>query len=95
MFASFIGQTLSKAVDTIPDGQGRKAVLGMKVFYKTVIKDLPPKKLPISDPLLKALTCLNLKEQCATDSLQHWRVVASQMHSVGNNEELSTGGEWV
>ena len=48
----------------------KKALLGMKAFYKAVIKDLQ-KKLLVEDVLLRALTCLNPLEQKAADSLQH------------------------
>ena len=35
------------------------------------------------------------KGAAATDSSQHYRVVASQISSVDNNEELLAGDEWV
>ena len=44
---------------------------------------------------MKALTCLDPKEQNATDSFQHCTVVASQMPSVDSSEELKAGDEWV
>ena len=66
----------------------KKAVLGMKAFYKAVIKDVQ-KKLLVEDVLLRALTSLNPLEEKAADSLQHCRVVASHMpkySSWGRNE---------
>ena len=48
----------------------KKAVLGMKAFYKAVIKDLQ-KKLQIEGVPLRALTCLNPLDQKAADSFQH------------------------
>ena len=69
----------------------KRAVLGMKAFYKAVIKDL--QKLLVEDVLLRALTCLNPLEQKAADSLQHCRVVASHMPSIQPGEEMRVGDE--
>ena len=66
----------------------------MKSFYRAVTKDLK-KMMPIEDTLLKALTCLNLKEQKGYNSLQHCRVVAREMPSVQPEEEIITGDEWI
>ena len=72
----------------------KKAVLGMKTFYKAVIKDLQ-KKLLVKDVLLWALTCLNPLEQNAADLLQHCRVVASHMPSIQPGEEMKVGDDWI
>ena len=77
----------------------------MKSFYKEVIKDLQ-NKLPMEEILLKALiclnptllkawTCLNPKHQKAHDSLQHCKVVASQMPSLQPMEEFTACDEWI
>ena len=71
----------------------KKAVLGIKVFYKAVIKDLQ-KKLPVEDILLRAPTFLNLLEHKAADLPQHCSVVASYMPSVQPGEEMKVGDEW-
>ena len=44
---------------------------------------------------MKVLTCLSAKEKDAIDSLQHCRVVVSQMPSLDSSEELTAGDEWV
>ena len=66
----------------------------MKSFYRGVIKDLQ-KMRPIEDTLLKALTCLNPKEQTGYNSLQHCRVVTREMPSVQPEEEIIAGDEWI
>ena len=72
----------------------KKAVLGRKVFYKAVIKDLQ-KKLLVESVLLSILTCLNPLEQKAADSLQHCRVVASHMPSIQPGEDMKKVDEWI
>ena len=66
----------------------------MVSFYKEIIKDLQ-KKLPLDNTLLKALTCLNPRKQRAHDSLQHCKVLASQMPSLQPQEEVVVGDEWI
>ena len=56
-------------------------------FNKEVIKDLQ-NTLPMEDTLLKALICLNPQHQKAHNSLQHCKVVASQMPSLQPQEEI-------
>ena len=51
--------------------------------------------MPIEDTLSKALTCLNPKVQIAYNSLQHCRVIASELPSVQLEEEVAAGYEWV
>ena len=72
----------------------KKAVLGMKTFYKAVINDLQ-KKLLVRKLCLRALTCLNPLKQKAVDSLQHCRVVASHMPSIQPGGEIKVGNEWI
>ena len=64
----------------------------MKSFYRAVIKDLQ-EMMPIEETLLKALTCLNPKEQKEYISLQHCRVVAREMPSILPEEEVIAGDE--
>ena len=72
----------------------KEVLLGMKSFYRAVIKD-HQKMMPVEDTLLKVLTCLNLKEQKGYNSLQHCRVVAREMPSVQPEEEIIVGNEWM
>ena len=60
----------------------------MKSFYRAEIKDLQ-KMMSIEDTLLRALTCLNPKEQKGYNSLQHCRVVTREMPSVQPEEEIN------
>ena len=66
----------------------------MVSFYKEVINELQ-KKLPLESVLLKALTCLNLRNKRTHDSLQHCKVVASQMPCLEPQEEVTGGDEWI
>ena len=50
-----------RLLDSLPE------VLGMKAFYKALIKDLL-KELLVEDVLLRTLTCLNPLEQKAVGS---------------------------
>ena len=59
----------------------KKPVLRMRSFYKVVITHLQ-KKLPIDDLLLRALTCLNPREQKCQDTLQNYKVVAKKWPEV-------------
>ena len=59
-----------------------------------MIKDLQ-KMMPIEETLLNALTCLNPKKQKEYNSLQHSRVVAREMPSILQEEEVIAGDEWV
>ena len=90
----FTGPNVSSAIDGLPEGAAKRALLGMKSFYKAVIKDLQ-KMMSIEDTLLKALTCLNPKEQKGYNSLQHCRVVAREMPSIQPEEEIIAGDEWI
>ena len=72
------GQNASRLIDSLPESMAKKTVLGMKVFYKVVIKDLQ-KKLLVEDVLLMALTHLNPWEQKPAASVEHSRVVPSHM----------------
>ena len=76
------------------DSAAKNCVLGMVSFYKEVIKELQ-KKLPLESVLLKALICLNPWNQRAHDSLQHCKVVASQMPCLESQEKVIAGDEWI
>ena len=66
----------------------------MVSFYKEVIKELQ-KKLPLKSVLLKALTCLNPRNQRAHDLLQYCKVVASQIPCLEPQEVVTVGDEWI
>ena len=34
------GKNVSRLLDSLPEGMAKRAVLGMKTFYKAIIKDL-------------------------------------------------------
>ena len=78
----------------LPKAAVKRALLEMKAFYSPVIKGLQ-KMMLIEDKLLRTLTCLNPKEQKASNSLQHCRTVASEMPSVHPEEEVTAGDEWI
>ena len=48
-----------------------------------------------SEDTFKALTCLNSKEHKAYNSLQHCRVVDSEMSSEQPEKEITAGDEWM
>ena len=92
--AFLTGNSVSKLLDKLSESASRKCVLGMVSFYKEVVKDLQ-KKLPLDSILLKALTCQNPKQQRAHGSLQHCKVLASQMPSLQPQDEVVVGDEWI
>ena len=51
----FTGSSLSIAIDASPEAAAKRALLGMKSFYRTVIEDFQ-KIVPTEDTLLKTLT---------------------------------------
>ena len=51
--------------------------------------------MSIEDTLSKALTCLKPKEQTLYESLQHCRVVPSEVPSVQSEKEVTAGDEWI
>ena len=59
-FKTMQGPKVVMLLKELPEGAQRKTVLGMKSFYKVVIKDLQT-KLPLNDELLLALSCLGPK----------------------------------
>ena len=59
-----------------------------------MIKD-HQKMVTVEDTLLKALTCLNPKEQKAYNSLHHCRVVVSVNPSVQQEEEIKARDKWI
>ena len=90
----FVGNSVSKLLDKLGDSAAKNSLLGMVSFYKEVIKDLQ-KKLTLENVLLKALTCLNPRQQRTHNSLQHCKVVASQMPCLVPQEQVIAGDEWI
>lgn len=90
---NILGQNVTEALKKLSDGSARKAVLGMKMFYKTVIKYLQ-QMLPLDSVLLKSLSCLNPREQRGPNSMQHCMVVAQNMPSLSEEEQVSVGDKW-
>ena len=88
------GKSVSKLLDKLGDSAAKNCVLGMVSLHKEVIKELQ-KKLRFESVLLKTLTCLNPRNQRAHDSLQHCKVVASQMPCLEPQEEVIAGDEWI
>ena len=87
-------QTVTDVLKKLSDGSARKAILGMRTFYKTVIKYLQ-QVLPLGDILLKLLSCLNPREQRGNNSMQHCIVVARNMPNLSDEEQVIVGDEWV
>ena len=85
---------MCKLVNALPKEWHRRNILGMKCFYKAIIKYLK-KMLPLDDLLLEALTCLNPQEQNSVNGLHHCRKVAEEMSSIKKEEEILVGDEWV
>ena len=56
------GHSVSTNLGALPEDSARRDVLGMRSFYKVVIKHLQ-KMIPSEDVLLQALSCLNPREQ--------------------------------
>ena len=65
-----------------------RALLGMVSFYKAVIKYLHD-NLPLENELLKALTCLNPREQNSSKSKEYCKTVASAMPCITGDEKVS------
>ena len=86
--AYIAGHSVSKLLDSWPEGTAKKAFVGMRSLYKTVITHLQ-KKLPIGDSLLRALTCLNPREQSYQDTLQNCKVVAEKCPALGQKGDYS------
>ena len=84
---------MTDALKKLSDGSARKAILGMRTFYKTVIKYLQ-QMLPLDDILLKSLSCLNPREQRGYNSMQHCMVVARNMPNLSDEEQVVVGDEW-
>ena len=60
-FSAYIsGHSVSRPLDGLPEGTAKKALMGMRSFFKAVITHL--QKLPIDILLLSALICLNPRE---------------------------------
>lgn len=91
-FKAMQGHGVQKLLGTLPPNLAAKAILGMRVFYKTTIKDLQ-KMLPLDDTLLQALTCLDPRQQRGQNCEQHAKTVANQMPSISAEEEVRIGDE--
>ena len=74
----------------LSEGVQRKAVLGMKSFYKAVIKDMQT-KLTLNDEHLLALSYLGPKMKKTPTSLHCCKILAHGMPSVAPEDELKTG----
>ena len=81
-------------MNALPREWHRRNILGMKCFYKAIIKYLK-KMLPLDDVLVEALTCLNPWEQNSVNGLHNCRKVAEEMPSIRKEEEILFGDEWV
>ena len=84
--------TLMESTDT-DDNLNKRALLGMVSFYKAVIKYLQD-NLPLDNGLLKALTCLNPREQNSSKSKEYCKTVASAMPCITGDEKVKVGDEW-
>ena len=85
--------TLMESTDT-DDDLNKRALLGMVSFYKAVIKYLQD-NLPLDNGLLKALTCLNPREQNSSKSKEYCKTVASAMPCITGDEKVKVGDEWI
>ena len=88
----FTGSSVSGSIGTLPEPAAKRAL--WKSLYSTVIKDVQ-KMMIVDDTFLKAVTCLIPKVQKAYNSLQHCRVVVSEMPNVQLEEEVTTGDDWI
>ena len=84
---------MTDTLKKLSDGSARKAILGMRTFYKTVIKYLQ-QMFPLDDILLKSLSYLNSREQRGYNSMQHCMVVARNMPNLSDEEQVMMGDEW-
>ena len=74
------------------DSSSTRALLGIKSFYKAVIKYLQD-HLSLDNELLEALTCLNPREQKSSKSFKFCRTVAQNMPCITKEEEIKVGDE--
>ena len=88
-----VGQNVTDALEKLSDSSAKKAILGMRTFYKTVIKYMQ-QVLPLDNILLRSLSCLNPREQRGQYSMQHCMVVAQNMPSLSEEEQITVGDEW-
>ena len=85
-FKTMQGPKVAMLLKELPEGAQRKVILGMKSFYKTVIKDLQT-KLPLNDEPLLALSYLGPNMQKASTSLQYCKVLVHEMPHVAPGGE--------
>ena len=78
-------------VDT-DDNLSKRALLGMVSFYKAVIKYLQD-NLPLDNELLKALTCLNPREQNSSKSKECCKTVVSAIPCITGDEKVKVVNE--
>ena len=93
-FKAMQGHSVSTHLGALPEASARRAVLGMRSFYKAVIKHLQ-KMLPIEDVLLQALSYLNPREQKSPDGLQYCKVIARAMPKIAYEDEAKVEDEWI
>ena len=93
-FKAMQGHSVSTHSGALPEASAKRDVLGMRSFYKAVIKHLQ-KMLPIEDVVLQALSCLNPREQKSPDGLQYCKVIARAMPSIADEDEVKVGDEWI
>ena len=73
---------LNTLMDT-DDNLSKRALLGMVSFYKAVIKYLQD-NLPLDNELLKALTCLNPREQNSLKSKEYCKTcICNALYHIG------------
>ena len=51
--------------------------------------------MPLDNGLLKALTCLNPREQNSSKSKEYCKTVASAMPCITGDEKVKVGDEWI
>ena len=85
-FKQMQGHKVVTLMDT-DDNLSKRALLGMISFYKAVIKYLQD-NLPLDNELLKALTCLNPREQNSSKSKEYCKTVASAMPCITGDEKV-------
>ena len=82
-----------RCIEDLSDSSAKKAILGMRTFYKTVIKYMH-QMFPHDNILLRSLSCLNPMEQRGQYSMQHCMVVAQNMPSLSEEEQITVADEW-
>ena len=68
-------RSVSTHLGALPEASARRAIMGMRSFYKAVIEHLQ-KMFLTEDMLLQGLSCLSPREQKSPDGLQYYKVIA-------------------